>query len=54
METHLYRYILRRSLKLQVIQYQDRIEFIPRRALRQMRGFLKGLDTSVPRESDRP
>ena len=40
--------------KMQVLQYQDRIEFIPRRPLKQMRGFLKGLDTTVPREGDRP
>jgi len=39
--------------KMQVLQYQDRIEFIPRRRLKEMRGFLKGLDTSVPREGDR-
>lgn len=39
--------------KMQVLQYQDRIEFIPRRKLREMRGFLKGLDTTVPREGDR-
>jgi AbrB family looped-hinge helix DNA binding protein len=39
--------------KMQVLQYQDRIEFIPRRKLKDMRGFLKGLDTSVPRKDDR-
>lgn len=39
--------------KMQVLQYQDRIEFIPRRSLKEMRGFLKGLDTAVPREDDR-
>lgn len=39
--------------KMQVLQYQDRIEFIPRRKLKEMRGFLKGLDTTVPREGDR-
>ena len=39
--------------KMQVLQYQDRIEFIPRRRLKEMRGFLKGLDPSVPREGDR-
>jgi AbrB family looped-hinge helix DNA binding protein len=40
--------------KMQVLQYQDRIEFIPRRPMKQMRGFLKGLETTVPREGDRP
>jgi AbrB family looped-hinge helix DNA binding protein len=39
--------------KMQVLEYQDRIEFIPRRRLKDMRGFLKGLDTTVPREGDR-
>jgi AbrB family looped-hinge helix DNA binding protein len=40
--------------KMQVLEYQDRIEFIPRRRLKEMRGFLKGLATTVPREGDRP
>jgi AbrB family looped-hinge helix DNA binding protein len=39
--------------KVQAIQYGDRIEFIPVKRLRQMRGFLKGIETTVPREDDR-
>ena len=39
--------------KVQAIAYQDRIELIPVRPLRKMRGFLKGIDTNVPREQDR-
>ena len=39
--------------KVQVIAYGDRIEFIPVRPIRQLRGFLKGIDTRVPREGDR-
>lgn len=39
--------------KLQVIQYEDRIELIPIRPTREMRGFLKGIDTTVEREPDR-
>lgn len=39
--------------KVQAIQYMDRIEFIPVRPLKAMRGFLKGIDTSVPRDRDR-
>ena len=39
--------------KVQALQYMDRIEFIPVRPLKAMRGFLKGIDTSVPRERDR-
>ena len=39
--------------KIQVLQYGNRIEFIPVKALKTMRGFLKGIDTRVPREADR-
>jgi len=39
--------------KIQIIQYQDRIEFIPMRRMKKMRGFLKGIDTAVEREKDR-
>jgi AbrB family looped-hinge helix DNA binding protein len=40
--------------QMQVIAYNGRIELIPIQAPIQMRGFLKGIDTSVPREADRP
>jgi AbrB family looped-hinge helix DNA binding protein len=39
--------------KVQVLQFQNRIEFIPVRPIEQMRGFLKGIDTTVEREPDR-
>jgi AbrB family looped-hinge helix DNA binding protein len=39
--------------KVQAIQYGDRIELIPVRSIRKSRGMLKGIDTSVPRDSDR-
>lgn len=39
--------------KIQVVVYGDRIELIPVRPVRRLRGFLKGIDTSVPRDSDR-
>ena len=39
--------------QVQVLQYQNRVEFIPVRSMRKMRGFLKGIDTSVPRDEDR-
>jgi AbrB family looped-hinge helix DNA binding protein len=39
--------------KIQVLLYNDRIEFIPVKPLRQMRGFLEGIDTTVERENDR-
>ncbi len=44
---------LRPGEKLQVIRYGDRIELIPLRPLRETRGFLKGIDTTVEREPDR-
>lgn len=39
--------------KIQVVVYGDRIELIPVRPAKRMRGFLKGIDTRVPREGDR-
>ncbi len=39
--------------KVQVLQYQNRVEFIPVQSMRKMRGFLKGIDTTVTRDGDR-
>jgi AbrB family looped-hinge helix DNA binding protein len=39
--------------KVQIIPYQGRIEVIPLKPMKEMRGFLKGIDTSVVREEDR-
>jgi len=44
---------IRPGQKIQVIPFQGRIELIPIRPLRQARGFLKGIYTSVEREQDR-
>ena len=38
---------------VQVIAHGDRIEMIPIRNMREMRGFLAGLDTTVNRGTDR-
>ena len=38
---------------MQVVQYEDRIEFIPEREVGELKGFLKGIDTSFEREKDR-
>lgn len=38
---------------VQVILYQSRIELLPLRAVRDMRGFLKGIDTTLGREPNR-
>jgi len=40
--------------KVQAIMYGDRIELIPVRSIKDMRGFLKGIATTVKREADRP
>jgi AbrB family looped-hinge helix DNA binding protein len=39
--------------KIQLIPYQDRLEFVPIQDIRKMRGFLRGINTDVPREDDR-
>ena len=39
--------------KVQVLVYEGRVEFIPVRKLKKMRGFLRGINTSVPRDEDR-
>ena len=39
--------------RVQVILHQSRIELIPVRSIRDMRGFLKGIDTTVVREPNR-
>jgi len=39
--------------KLQVLSYRNRIEIIPIKPMRALKGFLDGLDTSVPRDPDR-
>ena len=45
---------IRAGERLQVISFDDRIELIPVRAMRSMRGFLKGLDARFERdEGDR-
>ena len=39
--------------KVHMIAYSDRIEMIPVKRISDMRGFLKGIDTTVEREADR-
>ena len=39
--------------KIQVIQYEGRVELIPIKPIKQTRGFLKGIETTVEREPDR-
>jgi len=44
---------LRAGQKVQTIVFEDRIELIPVKPIKKMRGFLKGIDTKVQREADR-
>lgn len=39
--------------RIQIVVYGERIELIPVKPVKRMRGFLKGIDTRVPREDDR-
>ncbi len=39
--------------KVQLLTYRNRIELIPIKPMSEMRGFLKGIDTEVPRDEDR-
>ena len=44
---------IRPGQKLRIFEYGDRIELVPVRPVRKLRGFLKGIDTDVPRDKDR-
>ena len=39
--------------KVHVLHYENRIEYIPVKDMKKMRGFLKGIDTTIKREKDR-
>jgi AbrB family looped-hinge helix DNA binding protein len=44
---------LRPGDELQVIAYENRIELIPVRSARELRGFLRGMNADFEREPDR-
>ena len=44
---------LRPGEKVYVFSYDNRIEYIPAKNMKEMRGFLQGLDTKIEREKDR-
>ena len=44
---------LRPGQKVKAIAYEGRIELIPVRRIKEMRGFLREFDTTVDREPDR-
>ncbi len=39
--------------KIQMLTYRNRIELIPVKPMKQMKGFLKGIKTDVKRDNDR-
>jgi AbrB family looped-hinge helix DNA binding protein len=39
--------------KLRVMIYGDRLEFVPVRPIKEMRGFLRGMDSQIEQEEDR-
>ena len=41
------------GMKIEVVPYGNRIELIPLRSLKTLKGSLKGIDTNVVREKDR-
>jgi len=44
---------IRVGLKIQIVVYEGRIELLPVTPVKELRGFAKGIDTSVQREDDR-
>lgn len=44
---------LKPGQQVEAIPFKGRIELIPLEPIESMRGFLKGIDTTVPREDDR-
>lgn len=41
------------GMKLHAFRHDDRVEFMPVKSVKEMRGFLRGIDTSIEREEDR-
>jgi len=44
---------VRPGQKLQVIEYAGRIELVPECDIKELRGFIKGINTEFSREDDR-
>ena len=44
---------LRSGDKIKVVAFRNRIELLPMRAIRTLRGYLKGIDTSLKRDEAR-
>jgi len=41
------------GMKIEIVPYVDRIELIPLKPIKALRGSLKGMDTKIIREKDR-
>jgi len=39
--------------KIQMLTYRNRIELIPIKPMKKLKGFLKGIDTGIERDVDR-
>ncbi len=44
---------IKAGAKIEMIQYENRLEFIPIGPVQKLRGSLKGINTDVPRDEDR-
>ena len=44
---------LRPGQKLQILEFENRIEFLLLKDIKDARGYLKGIDTNIEREGDR-
>jgi len=44
---------LKPGQRIQLVVYGDRIELIPVKPPKRLRGFLKGIETTIDREADR-
>ena len=44
---------IRAGQKIQVVVYEGRIELVPVTPVKKLRGFARGIDTSIKREDDR-
>lgn len=44
---------IRPGQKIQVIEYDGIIRLVPIQPMKKMRGFLKGIDTTIERDRDR-
>jgi AbrB family looped-hinge helix DNA binding protein len=44
---------IRPGQEVAVLRYKGRVELIPMKPVKQMRGFLRGVDSTIEREPDR-